>query len=156
MMDDFEERQAKDELKRADHLIYVTLKYTRTVDVIKNTVKRLITALEYSIADSINHLKIKGKVKDSIPAHPNLRSNLLLQLIPKSKKAIDFYNYLRKIERAEYGKKEEYRKNVALLAKDVTQGKIVEVNVEVLKQLYNQTVVFVTELELLTNPPSAK
>ena len=33
------EDNAKQELKRADHLLYVTLKYTRTVDVIKNTIK---------------------------------------------------------------------------------------------------------------------
>ena len=153
MSDDYEVH-AKDELKRADHLIYVTLKYTRTVDVIKNTVKRLISALEFSMLDSLNHMKIKGKFKDIIPTHPNLRSNLLLKLLPKSKKALDFYNYLRKMDMAEYGKKEEYRKNVALIAKDVIGKKIVEVNVEVLKQLYDQTVVFVNELEVLSNPPS--
>lgn len=151
MMDDYEVH-AKDELKRADHLIYVTLKYTRTVDVIKNTIKRLISALEFSAFDALNHLKVKGKVKDSIPAHPNLRFNLLLALLPKTKKAFDFYSYLRKIDRAEFGKKEEYRKNVALIAKDVIGNKAVEVNVEVLKQLYDQTVVFVSEIELLSNP----
>ncbi len=40
MIEDLED-SALQELKRADHLIYVTLKYTRTVDVIKNTIKRL-------------------------------------------------------------------------------------------------------------------
>ena len=150
MTDDYEVH-AKDELKRADHLIYVTLKYTRTVDVIKNTIKRLITALEFSTLDALNHLKVKGKLKDSIPTHPNLRSNLLLKLLPKSKKALDFYNYLRKIDRAEFGKKEEYRKNVALIAKDIIGKTPVEVNVEVLKQLYDQTVVFANELEILSN-----
>ncbi len=148
MSDDFEDH-AKDELKRADHLIYVTLKYTRTVDVIKNTIKRLITALDFSIIDALNHLKAKGKIKE-IPAHPTLKANLLLQALPKSKKAIDFYNYLKRIDRAEYGKKEEYRKNVALLARESPKSTI-EVNVEVLRDLFNRTVVFVNELELLSN-----
>ena len=39
MMDDLVEG-AKEELKRADHSIYITLKYTRTVDVIKNIIKQ--------------------------------------------------------------------------------------------------------------------
>ena len=33
---------AKEELKRIDHLIYVTLKYTRTVDVLLSVVERMI------------------------------------------------------------------------------------------------------------------
>ena len=33
---------AKEELKRIDHLIYVTLKYTRTVDVLLSVVERMV------------------------------------------------------------------------------------------------------------------
>lgn len=33
---------AVEELKRVDHLIYVSLKYTRTVDVIRSVINRLI------------------------------------------------------------------------------------------------------------------
>ena len=45
--------EAKEELKRADHLLYVTLKYTRTADVIKNTIHRLLNAIDYAIIFSL-------------------------------------------------------------------------------------------------------
>ncbi len=37
---------AQDELKRADHLMFVSLKYTRTVDVIKSIITRLKAAID--------------------------------------------------------------------------------------------------------------
>ena len=37
--------KAKEELKRVDHLFFVSLKYTKTVDVIKSLIDRLINAL---------------------------------------------------------------------------------------------------------------
>ena len=40
---------AVSQLKRADHLLYVTLKYTRTVDVIKSIIKRLISAFDFAV-----------------------------------------------------------------------------------------------------------
>ena len=36
---------AKDELKRADHLVFISLKYTRTCDIIRNTIERIINAI---------------------------------------------------------------------------------------------------------------
>ena len=41
--------EAKEEIKRADHLIYISLKYTKTVDVIKITIQRLINAFDFAI-----------------------------------------------------------------------------------------------------------
>ena len=38
--------EAFEELKRVDHLIYVSLKYTRTTDVLKNVIDRMITTAE--------------------------------------------------------------------------------------------------------------
>ena len=35
---------AVEELKRVDHLIFVSLKYTRTVDVLRSVINRLIDA----------------------------------------------------------------------------------------------------------------
>ena len=39
----------EEELKRADHLVYVSLKYTRTCDIMKNAIKRLIAAFQLVI-----------------------------------------------------------------------------------------------------------
>ena len=42
---------AKEDMKRISHSVYVSLKYTRTVDVIKNILKRMITTLNHVILD---------------------------------------------------------------------------------------------------------
>ena len=57
---------ARQELKRADHLLYVTLKYTKTTDVIKNAIRRLINACDYAIIDILERLKEKKKI-DEVP-----------------------------------------------------------------------------------------
>ena len=40
---------AVQELKRVDHLFWVSLKYTRTVDVIKNVIDRLISCVGFGL-----------------------------------------------------------------------------------------------------------
>jgi hypothetical protein len=49
--------EAFEELKRADHLIYVSLKYTRTVDVIKSIIERLINAYDDAIITLLDKSK---------------------------------------------------------------------------------------------------
>ena len=53
---------SKEELKRADHLLYVTLKYTKNIDVIRNAIRRLINACDYAILDVTEWLKAKKKI----------------------------------------------------------------------------------------------
>mgnify|MGYP001559675835 CR=1 FL=1 len=143
MLEDIEE-SAKEELKRADHLIYVTLKYTRTADVIKNTIKRLISAFDFSIFDALKYLKAKKKLKD-IPSLPKLRAELLHKLRPDFRPDMCFYTLLKDINKAEYSKKEEYRKNVALLA-HLSAKETVEVNVVKLMEFYRKTIEFVDKV----------
>ena len=50
-------KEAKDEIKRADHLIYVSLKYTRTCDIILNIFKRLVAAYDSAILASLEKSK---------------------------------------------------------------------------------------------------
>src|SRR3989344_2105494 len=100
--------EAKEELKRADHLIFVTLKYTRTIDVIKNTIKRLVNAFDFEILRALEYAKSKKKIKN-IPILPKLRSELLVVLIKDERITglINFYSFLRKIGRIETTGKDE-------------------------------------------------
>lgn len=134
---------AKEELKRADHSIYVTLKYTRTVDVIKNVIKRLINACDLAIIEALEHLKKQKKVKE-IPPASKLRANLIASSFPKLKKEITFYFLLKDIDKAGFKKKDEYRKNVALVVR--LKGNDVEINIEALKKYFERTVQFVDVL----------
>jgi len=73
--------EAIEELKRVDHLVYVSLKYTRTVDVIKSTVGRLINAFDFAVQQLLEHAKEKKKLDNNPGAH-DLRCNILQNLFP--------------------------------------------------------------------------
>ena len=60
MREEFED--AKSELKRVDHLIYVSLKYTRTVDVFKSIIERLINSYGFLIEGILASLKDRKKI----------------------------------------------------------------------------------------------
>ncbi len=138
--------ESKEELKRADHSIYVTLKYTRTADVLKNTIKRLISALELGILEGLMYAKDKKIIKeipDSLKSKPDLLKKVFKQqdLTPY----IDLYYLLRKIDKLPYTKREEYRKHVTLIAHE--DGEKIEVNVPVLTSYYKQTREFIILIE---------
>ena len=65
--------QAKQELKRADHSIAVSLKYTRTVDVIKSIIKRLINTITHILDALLEKAKEDGKIKE-MPKIPGLKA----------------------------------------------------------------------------------
>ena len=54
--------KALEEIKRADHLVHVTLKYTRTADVIKNIIERLINAYDFIFLEYLTFLKENNKI----------------------------------------------------------------------------------------------
>lgn len=121
---------AWDELNKVDHLVFVTLKYTRTVDIIASAIERMIVTLTLQFAETLEELKEAGRIAD-VPIAPVMKTKLLEQLFPKDKQLkdiIDFYYRLKKIAASPYKKKEEFRKNVALVTPDV------EVNIDALKE----------------------
>ncbi len=126
---------ARGQLLRAEHLFYVTLKYTRTADVIRNAIKRLISALDRTVEDMLEMKKVAN-----IPAIPLMRVDLLKKVFPKDKKVlelIEFYYLLRRIDKSRFDVSEEFRKNVALIA----DGEIV--NIEKLKMFLGKTKEFI-------------
>ena len=139
--------EAKEELKRADHSIFVTLKYTRTVDVIHNIIKRLIGAFDASILDYLSFLLDNKKIKD-ISKIAMVRAEDFLKLQPSAKEFIDFYFLLRKIDRSPFGKREEYRKNVTMISK-LSAKEIINIDVVTLKKYYMNTIHFTETIEKL-------
>ena len=121
---------AREELRRIDHLVFVTLKYTRTVDVIRTIISKFINAIDYRVSEYYEHLLEKGKVT-SIPQAPLMRLKDLEKFHPKDKDIkdiIDFYVMLKQTYNMDFKAKEEYRKNVTLVTKDR------EVNINMLKE----------------------
>lgn len=150
MKESFDE--AVQELKRVDHLFWVSLKYTRTVDVIKHVIERLITCIGFGLEALLKYAKEK-KLVTSIPTNAGLRCDLLKKTFPDNLELIDYVNFylkLRKLSRAEYTKREEFRRHVTMTA-TIDKGQIVEVNIDILKEYYNKTKDFIAFVKRIIN-----
>tara|TARA_Y100000310_G_C20253969_1_gene610415 strand:+ start:176 stop:643 length:468 start_codon:yes stop_codon:yes gene_type:complete len=108
---------AREELKRLEHTIHVTLKYTRTVDVIRNALERLISIFDFLIEALLEDAKEKNLIS-SIPKSPSLKSTLVLDTYNEDQtllNMITFYCFLRDTLNSKYSKREEYRRHVTLV-----------------------------------------
>lgn len=141
---------AKEELKRVDHLIFVSLKYTRTVDVLKNTLGRLITCFD-CIIDGLLKEAVEKRMIGEIP-QANLKKCEALRKLHKDKEImnefIDFYLLLRKINKADYDKTNEFRRHVTLIAHTEDQGNI-NVDIDIITEYYRKAQRIMEEMERL-------
>ena len=118
----------------ADHLLYVSLKYTKTSEVIINLVLRWTIMIEYGFEDLLKQAKKKKLIK-SIPGSPKPKLDLIREVFKKEKIIIDTLNLYEMFRRIETLKKEsegEFRKNVAL--KVNYRGEDIRINLELLKE----------------------
>ena len=126
------------EIKRADHIVYVSLKYTRTADVIKNVVERLIDANSLMIISLVKKLIADGKIADSEYSLSE-KIKLLKDNFPDDKLILDmveFNNYLRKLSRAEFTGENEYRRHVMMKA--IVDGVLQEIDIEKITEYYDR------------------
>ncbi len=117
----------------ADHLLYVSLKYTKTCDVIRNLLLRWRRMIETSIDSILIHSKNKKKIK-SVPANPVGKIQEMKRLFKKNKEFIEvleFYEMLRKLEELRTERIGEFRKNVTF--RIFYRGEEINVNLEQLK-----------------------
>ena len=117
----------------ADHLLYVSLKYTKTCDVILNLLLRWRRMIETSINQILKHAKKKKKIS-KISSNPIGKIEDVKKLFKKDKdflQVIEFYEMLRKVEDLKRERAGEFRKNVNL--KIFYRGKEINVNLEQLK-----------------------
>ncbi len=127
MIESFE--NAKEELKRIDHLIYVTLKYTRTVDVLVSVVERMINCYEYLIESLVRKAVMDGKLKEDL-GNPIAKANKVMDIYTSKtiKENITKYLMFRKLRRCEYSKSSEFRRHVTLTT--VIDGQEIKVDID--------------------------
>lgn len=117
----------------ADHLLYVSLKYTKTCDVIRNLLLRWRRMIETSIDSLLIHAKKKKKIA-SIPGNPVGKIEQIKKLFKKNEnflKVIEFYEMLRKLEELRTERIGEFRKNVTF--RIFYKGEEININLEQLK-----------------------
>lgn len=129
--------EALEELKRVDHLIYVSLKYTRTVDVILNILNRMVDAYSLIIDALIAFAEEKGKVL-SEPESAVERAQLVKAIFHDDDVISDnmmLYLLLRKLLRARNIEREnEYRRHVTM--KTIIEGREEIVNIDIITNYY--------------------
>jgi hypothetical protein len=124
--------QIERERKIAEHLFYVSLKYTKTTDVILNLINRWVVMINISIDYLLKKAKKNRKVKD-IPEAPKAKE-ILVRTFYKDKtilETMDMYSFFRKLPDLDKVREYEFRKNVALRV--ISAGKEVRIDMEKLK-----------------------
>jgi hypothetical protein len=118
----------------ADHLLYVSLKYTKTCDVIMNLLKRWRELIETSVSKILQHAKNKKKIS-TIPENNIKRMEAVKELFKKDKdfqNVLELYEMLKKIEDLRNERIGEFRKNVCL--KIYFRGEEINIDLEKLKE----------------------
>lgn len=138
--------RAKEELKRADHQIFVSLKYTRTVDVLKNIIERLISAFNFGIEALLLHKKERNEV-DKIPPQPIARMEIVKELYPPEPlhHFMVFFDLLRKISKATFERALEYRRHVTMTAH--LNDKQIEITIDIINDYFEKTKDFIKYAE---------
>lgn len=127
--------EAGEELKRAEHLIYVSLKYTRTVDVLFNALNRMIDAYSLLVDVLVLYAKDKQNLKEELNT-PLAKANVVKKLYGQQEiqDNMDLYFLLRKISRAPFQPDQEYRRHVAILT--TIEGREETINIDIITQYF--------------------
>lgn len=151
-MDEYLEA-AVGELKRADHMIFVSLKYTRTVDVIKNILGRLILCYDATFDYLASNLKEMKKIEE-IPQTRNKKIDILTDYFKDSKDFkdyLEFYLLLRRINKAEFTRRQEFRRHVTMTV-ILEDKRVIELNIDSIEEYYLKTKAFVDFAVSLVSP----
>ena len=142
---------AQIELNRADHSIYVSLKYTRTVDVIKSIIERLISTIDFCFEVLLIHAK-KDKKIPAIPTLTRLRIDMIRTLYsddPVVQNFLEFYQKLRKIDTARFDRAQEYRRHVTMTV--YLDGGPVEITIDIITDYFDRTKEFFAHVKTLVS-----
>ncbi len=118
----------------ADHLLYVSLKYTKTCDVIINLLSRWKTMIELGLERLIDKLKKekKWKLTSDAPRAKIIPLKKIYAHNPDVMKTLLLYEFFRDLDLLEKVRENEFRKGVNL--KVTYRGEIVNINLNTLKE----------------------
>jgi hypothetical protein len=118
----------------ADHLLYVSLKYTKTADVMLNLLNRWASMIDLSIVKLLERAKKKKLIKE-IPDAPKLKFDLAKEAYKKNEeiiKGLELYEFFKKVPDLEKLRENEFRKNFCL--KVLYRGEWLVIDMEKLKE----------------------
>ncbi len=117
----------------ADHLLYVSMKYTKTCDVMINLIKRWKIMMDSSFEGILAKAKKKKLIK-TIPQAPKLKIDLLRETFKEEEiqETLELYDMFRLIDILKKTKENEFRKGVCLRV--MFKGKEIPINLDKLKE----------------------
>ena len=122
----------------ADHLMYVSMKYTKTCDVMINLLKRWKIMMDYAFEGLLEKAK-KKKIIKKIPTAPKIKIDTIKEIFIKNQEVMDAvkeYEMFKLIDILNNTKEGEFRKGVCLRV--MYKGKEVAINLDKLKE-YSKT-----------------
>lgn len=123
----------------ADHLLYVSLKYTKTGDVILNLIARWRSLIGQGM-DRILEKAKKKRLVSRIPIAPKQRLDNVRKVFKNERDVIDaleLYEFFKVIDKLEKLKENEFRKNVVLRV--LYKGEWLDIDMDKLKE-YSEVV----------------
>ena len=131
----------------ADHLLYVSLKYTKTCDVIINLLLRWKTMIEQGMNLLVEKSKKQKKWKP-VPDAPRAKLVQLKKIYAHHKdisEALLLYELFRDIDQLEKVREHEFRKGVNLCV--TYKGEVININLEKLKEYSSLLERFISALK---------
>jgi hypothetical protein len=131
----------------ADHLLYVSLKYTKTCDVILNLLARWKSLIELSF-DAILEEAVGRKKVPNMPESPKQRVEFIKKYFKKLEaiqETVPLYIFFKRVPDLTKRREGEFRKNVNLKVVDAT--KTIEINIEKLGEYADSLDKFVSEVK---------
>ncbi|HLC53806.1 MAG TPA: hypothetical protein VJK03_04655 [Candidatus Nanoarchaeia archaeon] len=131
----------------ADHLLYVSLKYTKTCDVIINLLLRWKTMIELGMDHLVEKVK-KQKKWRAVPDAPRAKLVQLRQIYKDDaviSETLRLYELFRDIESLEKVRENEFRKGVNLRV--TYRGTVININLDTLKEYSSLLERFISSLK---------
>ena len=131
----------------ADHLLYVSLKYTKTCDVILNLLARWKSLIELSF-DALIEDKVEAGKIPHMPESPKQRIEFMKKYFKKSDEiqaVIPLYIFFKRVPDLNKTREGEFRKNVNL--KVIEPLKTTEINMLKLGEYAEIVEKFITEVK---------
>jgi len=129
----------------ADHLLYVSLKYTKTCDVILNLLARWKSLIEISF-DAILENRVEAGKIPGMPTNPKQRIEFIKKYFKKDadvQNVIPLYIFFKRVPDLNKTRSGEFRKGVNL--KVIAPGKVTDINMDKLGEYYEIVEKFIVE-----------
>jgi hypothetical protein len=136
----------------ADHLMFVSLKYTKTCDVILNLLARWKSLIETSFDSILQQGCDEGSI-ECMHSNPKQRIEFIRKYFAKEKEIQDvvpLYVFFKRVPDLKKVRSGEFRKNVNLKI-ILNPNKSVDINMEKLTEYYDTVEAFINKIKEISS-----